>query len=56
MAMKNNRRDFLKLSGLGAVGMTHYWSTKTTDMEIGIVQEKIMDPVYQRIFGTHDDH
>ncbi len=30
--MKNNRRDFLKLSGLGAVGMTHNWSTKTTDM------------------------
>lgn len=30
--MKNNRRDFLKLSGLGAVGMTHHWSSKSSDM------------------------
>ena len=32
MNMKNNRRDFLKLSGLGAVGMTQNWSTKSSDM------------------------
>ena len=30
--MKNNRRDFLKLSGLGAVGMTQNWSSKSSDM------------------------
>lgn len=30
--MENNRRDFLKLSGLTAVGMTQKWSVKDSDM------------------------